>query len=855
MKKHIRKLTIILFILIFTISFSSVYASNNLQDLLNTVEYSENYKKYLELSDDEKSNVIEPLKYDIKPQQTNSNKLRTMRNPLKTFQLLKSSLQNKYSLKDKIPDNVKIRNQMDTNSCWAFAYTGVLESNLGLNDYLSSKPVTTYDFSERHMNYSTTRNAFKNDAINSYGFTKTLDEGGNYLMALSYLTNGMGAIPESELPFEDNEDPIDISKIQNKTVSTTVYDAILFGDPSDENEKNDLIVSMKEHISNYGGIYAGIYGSALISDNYNNKTGAIYCKDYIKTPANHAVTIIGWDDTYSKNNFNENCQPSNDGAWIVKNSWGETLTLKLSDTKEDIYNEYKSECNAKGWNSSSEITNEFVLSSLEPIWGDKITIDANTDSIILTIGNDGYMYVSYDDANVYLSLSGIQKASSKKDYYNIYQNDILGPSKQVAISSKEAYLANIFTRDSKVTESLNKVSIFTFSDTTCEVYVNPNSSDKSLNSLQKIKLTTGDSQKITPGYHTLEFETPVKLTGNSFAVVIKVSNDTDIQYVPLESNIQSEDSFYASAIVNSDESYFSTDSYISNNEWQDLATIENIESKGNLCIKALTINSNDSNNTNANNNNINNSGNNNNGTNNNNNNNANNNSDDTTSAPTPSDFQNSSAEISDINFYFYSETPEKAYSKIKIKISNIQIGNENDSYTYKYYLSGKQGETNIADNKWKEAKAEKESDGTYSITLDINTTDLDTNIELSQSDNLYVYIKETATNNNNSIENIHTLETKNKSGVEPTFYLDDKKVDDLEYILKIISNTLFNNDNTNTNGSNITNNNINILKASTDKTTANKILPATGILTVSIIVIIILIIGAFSYYRYKNILK
>ena len=37
---------------------------------------------------------------------------------------------------------------------------------------------------------------------------------------------------------------------------------------------------------------------------------------------NHAVTIVGWDDTFSASNFREGHQPPADGAWIVKNSWG-----------------------------------------------------------------------------------------------------------------------------------------------------------------------------------------------------------------------------------------------------------------------------------------------------------------------------------------------------------------------------------------------------------------------------------------------------------------------------------------------------------------------------------------------------
>ncbi len=43
---------------------------------------------------------------------------------------------------------------------------------------------------------------------------------------------------------------------------------------------------------------------------------------YEKATANHEVVIVGWDDTYSKENFLEGHQPEHDGAWIVKNSWG-----------------------------------------------------------------------------------------------------------------------------------------------------------------------------------------------------------------------------------------------------------------------------------------------------------------------------------------------------------------------------------------------------------------------------------------------------------------------------------------------------------------------------------------------------
>ena len=42
--------------------------------------------------------------------------------------------------------------------------------------------------------------------------------------------------------------------------------------------------------------------------------------------ANHAVTIVGWDDNYPASSFLSEHQPPADGAWLVKNSWGSGMS-------------------------------------------------------------------------------------------------------------------------------------------------------------------------------------------------------------------------------------------------------------------------------------------------------------------------------------------------------------------------------------------------------------------------------------------------------------------------------------------------------------------------------------------------
>ncbi len=73
----------------------------------------------------------------------------------------------------------------------------------------------------------------------------------------------------------------------------------------------------------------------------NLKTWAHYTYDNA-TP-NHMVTIVGWDDTYSKYNFlagtdegGNSKTPPADGAWIVKNSWGNSTDYALEQDDRPI---------------------------------------------------------------------------------------------------------------------------------------------------------------------------------------------------------------------------------------------------------------------------------------------------------------------------------------------------------------------------------------------------------------------------------------------------------------------------------------------------------------------------------------
>jgi hypothetical protein len=50
----------------------------------------------------------------------------------------------------------------------------------------------------------------------------------------------------------------------------------------------------------------------------------------------HMICIVGWDDDYSASNFLEGHQPPENGAWLVKNSWGSETDYVVNDTGAHI---------------------------------------------------------------------------------------------------------------------------------------------------------------------------------------------------------------------------------------------------------------------------------------------------------------------------------------------------------------------------------------------------------------------------------------------------------------------------------------------------------------------------------------
>ena len=885
MKKQKRIVLQILIFVVLILSNGKVFATG-IVDYAGKMELSEEYQKYLELSDEEKEKVIAPRMYEI------PNTKRNVTNPLKLTRMLSASIDTKYSLKNIIPANMVIKNQQKTNSCWTFSTLGMLESTLALMDYRNGKNPVAYDYSERHMEYATSY-TFK-DGVNKNGFKRNVGSGGNVFLSIPYLTNGTGAILEKDMPFENNEDVIELSKIQNKNVKTQVNDAIDFPSLKSTDDTTQIKKQMKEHIKNYGGIYAGIYGANLLDTScYNNKTGAIYCDDTTKYPINHAVVIIGWDDDYSKENFVDNKKPKNNGAWIIKNSWGTEKRFTLVEMKNIIFNEYKDNCIKNGWTSAELIPDDAAISLFKE---SGYTIENN--EAVLKIGDNGFMYVSYEDANIYQTLTGIIKAQSNISYDNLYQYDQYGGILSVDLKVPKIYLGTVFNKKTTGTEYLTQISVNASETYTCKVYVNPNGTSKAKENLKQVQLKSGETETFDAGYHTIEFLNPIQITGENFAVVLEIQGtQTNEISVMMEFNYGD---YFTSAseadtghmwdnvTVENNKCFIATEEDFNSNNWTDTSNMKNL-TNGNwpnfdTTIKAFTVTNISENKTvksisvktmpnkteyKQNKENLDLTG-------------GiievtyednskseismtsneitvngfdnktlgkntisityknktvqfdvtikedNNTDDENVKKPKNSNFDTIQGNVTRMRAYYFSDVSKKEYTIISVDINNVVFSDGNDNMEYYYYLSSSQQESNIQN--W--IKIDNYNKKDNKLSFEINTLDSSNYEEISNSDIVYLYIKEVATLNNVQQEKVTSSVKLEVENINVEKYVDGNKKEDVN------SGTIINQ----TPANNV------------DNTTATETIPNAGKGMVIIgIILSLMLIGRIAYFKYKDI--
>ncbi|MCL1790497.1 MAG: hypothetical protein FWG40_03930 [Peptococcaceae bacterium] len=321
-------------------------------DLEKAIEsrYTEEYKEYEKLTEKEKSEIeVVPKKEEV---------------PFKHLDTIiedqtEAVLPVKFNLADQL--ELIVEDQGSFGLCWDFAALKSMETFLQLHDEPS------YDLGEIHVDYITSNLM--------YGW-RNVHDGGNFSDFEDYLKVSGPVLQMDYRDYEEDE-YMEFYKMSSvATVTSTVNfprlikNAFDIEDISTPEEVEKFRSAVKRHIMNNGSLYAVTSAPDVLNDSPNG--AAFYCEEGNSYRGYHAVSIVGWDDAFSKNNFvsEKGNKPQNDGAYIALNSWG-------------------------SW------------------WGD-----------------GGYFYISYEDADVENWLSGVGTSMEQGGMTKTYkvsdiQNDVI----------------------------------------------------------------------------------------------------------------------------------------------------------------------------------------------------------------------------------------------------------------------------------------------------------------------------------------------------------------------------------------------------------------------------------------------
>lgn len=219
---------------------------------------------------------------------------------------------------------------MDGSASEAQPYT------LSLTREMKESAVKSLDMSEMNMLTALTD---KSDTGSGYAWDWGVGGGGHFLMSTAYYSHWGGPIKESLHPFSQTG-PFNYEN-HAAQAEYHVQNALYLSN----DERQSSIDNIKNAVYSYGAaeIYvmsANAYWTPDQKNLYVDKRDYDYV---INThDGGHAVTVVGWDDNYSKDHFKGDPelakrfgyedvsipQPENDGAFIVKNSWGEDVGEK-----------------------------------------------------------------------------------------------------------------------------------------------------------------------------------------------------------------------------------------------------------------------------------------------------------------------------------------------------------------------------------------------------------------------------------------------------------------------------------------------------------------------------------------------
>lgn len=419
-----------------------------------------------------------------------------------------------------------VKDQGSYGTCWTFATLGSAESGL-------IEQMPDISLSNIHLawfNYTGDEEEEYTWLQRQNNGSSIFDMGGNDPQAVGSLAAWKGPVDSETVPYDTTE----VDESLRWEADYHLQDAFYMSNGSygygEDNTPYPSIQTIKQILMDYGAVSISYSSSA--EDAYNEETYAVYSDTYL--PIDHAVLIVGWDDNFSRENFNEDQRPEEDGAWLIRNSWGSS-------------------------------------------WGD-----------------DGYFWLSYEDQT--LQYGNYYSLEEADNYQNNYQYDTLGWGISVSAdtfideekASRTGYMSNIFTSEGD--EQLEAVSFYTTDAGTSyeiSVYTGVQQGDPTSGQLVYSGHTGAEEYA---GYHTIELNKAISLEkGETFSVVVKLTNPNYAYPIPVEICPLPYSKSEPEYMGDGGESYYSLDGQ----SWNDITELSANYSDfhiytTNACVKAFT---------------------------------------------------------------------------------------------------------------------------------------------------------------------------------------------------------------------------------------------------------------------------